>query len=127
MDRDEQEIREMVAEWIRASKEGDTKTVLSLMSDDVVFLVAGQAPMIGKNAFEAAGARRPANLDIQCDIREITVLEEWAWMWTDLTVSMARAPGEPRTTMKGNTLSILRKLNGRWVIARDANALTPVA
>lgn len=52
---DEQEIRQLVSTWLTASKAGDVETVLSLMSDDVVFLVAGQ-PVMRKADF--AGAAR---------------------------------------------------------------------
>ena len=44
MQDEEQAIRELVATWLRASKAGDTDKVLSLMADDVVFLVAGHPP-----------------------------------------------------------------------------------
>ncbi len=47
MDRDEQEIRQLVVTWMAATKAGDIDTVLSLMAEDVVFLVPGQAPMRG--------------------------------------------------------------------------------
>ena len=53
MTADEQEIRELVATWMSATKAGDLPTVLSLMTDDVVFLVAGQQPF-GKQQFAAA-------------------------------------------------------------------------
>ena len=39
---DEQAIRKLIATWLSASAAGDTQTVLSLMADDVVFLVPGQ-------------------------------------------------------------------------------------
>ena len=42
MENDEQEIRQLDSTWMAASKAGDVETVLSLMSDDVVFLVPGQ-------------------------------------------------------------------------------------
>ena len=60
MNSDEQEIRQLVATWIDATKTGDTDTVLSLMADDVVFLVTGQPPMIGKSGVRGghAGAVR---------------------------------------------------------------------
>ena len=45
MQNDEQEIRELVSKWMAASKAGDVDTVLSLMADDVVFLVPGQLVM----------------------------------------------------------------------------------
>jgi uncharacterized protein (TIGR02246 family) len=54
MQKDEQEIRQLVATWIAATKTGDIETVLSLMAEDVVFLLPGQPPMIGRAAFAAA-------------------------------------------------------------------------
>lgn len=58
MQSDEQEIRRLVSAWMEATKADDIETVLSLMSDDVVFLVTGQPPMIGKARFaEAARAQ----------------------------------------------------------------------
>ena len=42
MDRDEQAIRTRIETWITATKAGDATTVLSLMADDVVFLVPGK-------------------------------------------------------------------------------------
>ena len=51
--KDEQKIRELVANWMAATKAGDLATVLSLMADDVLFMVPGQEPF-GKEAFAAA-------------------------------------------------------------------------
>ena len=56
MQSDEQEIRQLVATWMAATKAGDIETVLSLIAEDVVFLVPGQQPMIGRSAFAAAAA-----------------------------------------------------------------------
>jgi len=50
---DERTIRELLAMWFDATKKGDTATVLSLMSDDAVFMVPGREPF-GK---EAVGCR----------------------------------------------------------------------
>jgi uncharacterized protein (TIGR02246 family) len=50
---DEQQIRELIATWMSATRAGDLATVLSLMTDDVVFLVPG-APPFGKQKFAAA-------------------------------------------------------------------------
>ena len=52
---DEQAIRELIDTWMRASRAGDTATVLSLMTDDVVFMTPGREPF-GKEAFAAASA-----------------------------------------------------------------------
>lgn len=39
MTEDERAIRTLVETWMTASKSGDLATVLSLMTDDVVFMV----------------------------------------------------------------------------------------
>jgi uncharacterized protein (TIGR02246 family) len=54
MNEDEKKIREVIATWMRATAEGDLQRVLSLMAEDVVFLIAGQQPMRGREAFAAA-------------------------------------------------------------------------
>ena len=74
---DEQQIRELVATWMSATKAGDTAKVLSLMTDDVVFLVAGQPPF-GKEQFAAADEAGPPGaplpqIDGHSEIQEIQV------------------------------------------------------
>ena len=49
---DERAIRDLIALWHRATAAGDVETVFDLMTEDVVFLVAGQPPMKGRAAFE---------------------------------------------------------------------------
>ena len=48
MSDDEKAIRTLIDTWLTASQAGDLQTVLGLMSDDVVFLVAGQQPFEAK-------------------------------------------------------------------------------
>ena len=129
MTSDEQEIRELVQTWMAATRSGDIDTVLSLMADDVVFLTPGGPPM-SKESFAAAARGQAAQggprFEGKSEIREIRILGEWAFMWTKLTVVVTPFAGEAMTRA-GHTLSILRKDNGRWVLARDANMLAPVA
>jgi uncharacterized protein (TIGR02246 family) len=131
MQSDEQEIRQLVATWMTATKAGDIDTVLSLMAEDVVFLLPGQPPMIGKSAFAAAagiqsGQERP-QFDGTSEIQEIKVLGDCAFMWAKLTVVMTPPGGGQSMVRAGHTLSILNKQNGKWVLARDANMLSPVS
>ena len=124
---DEQAIRELVATWLSASKAGDTEKVLSLMADDVVFLVTGQPPMRGKSAFAASQtALADINMETSSEIQEIKVFGEWAYLWTKLTVVMTPKPGGQPVRRSGNTLSILQKQNDAWVVFRDANMLAVV-
>lgn len=122
---DEQAIRELVDQWLAATKAGNIATVLTLMADDVVFMVPGREPF-GKQAF-AASAREMKNvvMEAQSDIREIQVMGNWAWMRNRLKVTMTPPGGKPMRR-SGYTLTILRKnADGTWVIARDANLLAP--
>jgi uncharacterized protein (TIGR02246 family) len=129
MSDDELEIRQLVQTWMDATKAGNIDTVLSLMATDVVVLSPGQPPMMGKGRF-ADAARAQAGqgaprFEGTSEIQEIKVFGDWAFMWTRLTVVITPVDGAVMTRA-GHTLSILRKENGRWVLARDANMLAPV-
>ena len=128
MTSDETAIRELVATWMSATKAGDLETVLGLMADDVVFLVPGQAPMIGKDAYAKAARPQssagPPKFDGHSEIQELKVLGDWAWLWSRLTVTVTPPGGGKTTVRAGHTLSIFRKDRGRWLLARDANLLT---
>jgi uncharacterized protein (TIGR02246 family) len=130
MHNDEREIRDLVATWMAATRAGDIDAVLNLMTDDVVFLVAGQPPMIGKAAFAAAAKGQAGQGSPQFDgaseVQEIRVLGDWAFMWTRLSV-VVRPQGGATSTRAGHTLTILRKQHNKWLLARDANMLAPVA
>ena len=128
MANDEQEIRQLVATWMAATKAGDVETVLSLIADDVVFLIPGQ-PVMRKADFAAASRSQASGdaprFDGSSEIQEIKILGDWAFMWTKLTVVIT-PPGAQQFTRAGHTLTILNKQNGKWVLARDANLLAPV-
>ncbi|HEX2256674.1 MAG TPA: SgcJ/EcaC family oxidoreductase [Afifellaceae bacterium] len=124
MTEDECAIRHLVETWMAATKAGDLQTVLSLMADDVVFLVPGREPF-GKEAFQAASeGLQDVRFEGKSDIREINVLGDWAYMRSFLEVTMTPPDGGNSVRRSGYTLTILRKeADGRWVIAQDANLL----
>src|SRR5215831_20278839 len=130
MQSDEQEIRQLISTWMAATKAGDVETVLSLMADDVVFLVPGQ-PVMRKADFAVAARAQSGQEGPQFDgtseIQEIKILGDWAFMWTKLTVVVTPPRGAQSMTRAGYTLSILKKQNGKWVLTRDANMLAPVS
>jgi uncharacterized protein (TIGR02246 family) len=65
----EQAIREWLKQWLAASAAGDSGTMLNMLTDDVVFLVAGQPPF-GKSEFKAAwdGPMKGARLESSADM-----------------------------------------------------------
>jgi uncharacterized protein (TIGR02246 family) len=125
MTSDERAIRELIATWMQASRESDLATVLGLMTDDVVFMVPGREPF-GKEAFAAMSqAMQGMRMEGTSDVRELSVLGDWAYLRNYLTVTMT-PPAGPPVRRAGHTLTILRKQDGRWLLARDANLLTVV-
>ena len=128
MSTDEQGIRDLVALWHSATAKGDVDTVLGLMAEDVVFLVAGKEPMRGRDAFERSlrALLKQYRIESSGEIQEIEVSGSLAYSWANLKVRIIPLSGDPASAREGSTLSILRKESqGAWVIVRDANLLTP--
>ncbi len=124
MTEDERAIRNLIDTWMFATGKGDIETVLNLMADDVIFMVAGQKPF-GKEAF-AAAFRGMLNVRFEgrSDIEELKVLGNWAYLRNYIDMTITPQQGEP-VHRAGYTLTILRKQeDGRWVLARDANLVT---
>ena len=117
---DETAIRNLVATWMAASKAGDIATVLSLMTDDVIFMVPGREPF-GREAFAAASdTMKNVRMEGKSDIRELRVLGDWAYLRNHIEITITPEGGEP-VKRSGWTLTILRKESGQWRLARDAN------
>ena len=126
---DDAEIGPLVGTWLAASTAGDVDTVLSLMTDDVVFLVAGQPPM--RKADFAAVARAQAGpgapqIDGWSESQDLQEMGNCAVAWTRLTVVITPRDGGKPSTRAGHTLTVFRREHGRWLLARDANLLVPV-
>ena len=129
MSTDEEEIRRLVTTWMEATKRGDLESLLALMAEDVVFLVPGQQPMVGKASFaalqRAQWTKGVPNFEATSEVQEINVRGEWAYMWTKLAIAIT-PPGNAKPVARaGHTLSILKKEQGKWLLARDANLLAP--
>ena len=123
---DEQQIRDLIATWLRVSAEGEINQILPLMAEDVVFLTPGHPPMRGRDAFAAsfAGWQGKFRLETNCEIQEIQTNGDWGYSWTKLSVTMTPVDGGPANRRSGHTLTVLRKnAAGAWQIFRDANLL----
>ena len=122
---DEKAIRELVDNWLEASKKHDVTTLLNLLDDDVLFIVPGREPF-GKEEFAAGNdAMKDVKMEAVIDIKEVKVAGEWAWMRSFLKVSFKPVDGDTMR-LSGHILTILRKTAaGKWVIHRDANFVMP--
>jgi uncharacterized protein (TIGR02246 family) len=125
---DQRAIRSLVAEWMAATKRGDGEAILELMTDDAVFLVPGQPPMtkaVFAMAARAEPRERPA-FDGVSDIKEIRVDGDSAYVWSHLTVTVTPPGDHAPIRRAGHTLSVFRRVEGKWRLARDANLLVQV-
>lgn len=126
MSPDECAIRDLVAAWMQGSREGDAPRVLSLMTDDAVFLVPGRPPF-GRAEFAAAFADMgDMRIEGHSEIEELQIVGEVAYMRSRLTVTATQPTGAP-VLRAGYALTIVRReTDGQWRIARDANLLSIV-
>ena len=123
---DEQQIRAVIDAWIEASRQQDLATVLSLMTEDVVFLTPGNAPMLRKDFVAASHAMTgKIKIDGSSEIQEITVAGDLAICWNRLEIVATSFDGSGAPVRrKGSTLSVFRRdQDGKWRIWRDANLL----
>jgi uncharacterized protein (TIGR02246 family) len=77
----EQAIRELITEWHDATASGKVDAILELMSEDVVFLVAGQPPVRGRQSFEKSlrGLLKQHRIESTSEVQEIEVSGDWAY------------------------------------------------
>ncbi len=124
---DEQAIRDLFTAWHEATTTGNLPKLLNLMAEDVVFLVPGQPPMRGRDAF-AAGFQtglQHYRIDYTWETQEIQIAGDWAYCWNHLSVTVIPLQAGSPKRRTGYTLTVLRKQpDGTWVVTRDANMLT---
>ena len=74
---DEQKIHALIDAWGEASEAGDLTAQMQLMTEDVVFLTSGSAPMHRKQFAEAFSAMvAMVHLTCRSNVQEITI--SWA-------------------------------------------------
>lgn len=126
MNSDEAAIRALIERGIEATRAGQAEAVLELMAPDAVFLMPGQPPIKGRDAFarNLRGALSENSIESASEIDEITVSGDMAYCRTRLAVTTVSKHGQLPLQRRGHTLSILRKgAHGQWLLTRDANML----
>jgi uncharacterized protein (TIGR02246 family) len=127
MSEDELAIRSVVSSWLDATKRGDIDAVLGLMTEDALFLTPGQAPMT-RAAFEAASRSQAAaklQIEAQSEIHEVRVDGSMGYLWSHLAVTVIPQGADP-IRREGHTLTVFKKVNGRWQLHCDANLLQKI-
>lgn len=128
MESDEQKIRELVTDWMTATKNGEVDRLLELIADDAVFLQTGR-PIMRKAGFARAitmfaGEQAP-EFEGKSEIQEIQIAGNWAFAWSNLSICVVPPGGAP-IRRAGYTLTVFEKQSGKWLLSRDANMLVDV-
>ena len=124
---DEHAIRTVQAAWFEATAAGDLARLRTLMADDVVFLAPSRPPF-GAAEFASAFEAGQRQVRISCvgELEEVVVAGDVAYTRGRLAVTILPLLGGVARRMSGYTLSVFRRQpDGRWVLARDANLLSP--
>jgi uncharacterized protein (TIGR02246 family) len=124
--RDEKALRALLSRWHRAVGAGDVAALLSMISEDAVFLAAERPPLRGRAAFaqEMIALTQSCTLESSAEIEEILVSDDLACCWATLSVTAAPLDGGAPSVRSGPVLSIFRKEAAEhWVLVRDANML----
>jgi len=128
MTEDEQAIRSLVSSWMEATARGDVDAVLGLMTEDAMFLTPGQPPM-NKAAFAATSRSQVSGklrIDAKSEVQEVHVDGSMAYLWSHLDVTVTAEGANNPIHRAGHTLTIFRKVGGRWLLSRDANMLVKI-
>ena len=122
---DESAIRELIERWTQAAKAHDVATMLTLLTDDVVFQVPGEAPFGKQGIIERISGVQSSRIATSSRrLEELKVIGDCAYSRVHLSVDIAPPDGPPRR-QSGHTLTVYRKNPlGHWQIARDANTLS---
>ena len=126
---DERAIREVHSTWIAAVNAGDLACLLNLMADDVVFLNPGQEPL-GRDGFPSgfSAAHQQARVNCISELEDVVVVGEVAYTRAQDSLSVTPRAGGEAMQLAGHRLTVYRKQpDGRWLLARDAHTLSPVA
>jgi uncharacterized protein (TIGR02246 family) len=126
---DERAIGEVHATWIDAVNTGDLVCLLSLMADDVVFLNPGQAPC-GRDGFSPgfSAAHQQSRINCTSELEDVVVVGEVAYTLSRDALSVTPRAGGEAIRLAGHRITVYRKQpDGRWLLARDAHTLSPVA
>ena len=128
MSNDERQIRETHTTWIEAVNAGNLAKLLTMMTDDVVFLGPGQEPF-GRDGFSTnySNAQTQILFDCASELEEVVVAGEVAFARSRDTLSLTPRVGGATVKLAGYRLTVYRKQHDdRWLLARDAHTLSEV-
>ncbi|MBS0580523.1 MAG: SgcJ/EcaC family oxidoreductase [Proteobacteria bacterium] len=126
MESDAQQIRRIHAAWIEAVNAGDLGRLLALVTDDVVFLSPGAAPL-DRAGFAAhfRTAQQQGQVHCHSELQEVGVAGDMAYARSRDALTVTPHAGGAGAKLAGHRLTLYRRQpDGRWLLARDAHTVT---
>src|SRR5215472_12974922 len=105
-----EQIRGLIDTWLAATRAGDLTAILNLMTEDVVFLTAGNVPM-RREDFVAGFKSMAGTVEIEgrANVQEITITGDLAVCWNLIEVKVTPLGGGATVKRAGNTLTVFRR------------------
>jgi uncharacterized protein (TIGR02246 family) len=126
MPTDDEAIRAVIQTWHERTAKGDVEGVLSLMTEDAVFLAAGKPAVNGRAAFEQGlrAVLAHGRIESSAQVDEVMVSGDLAFATTQLAVKVIPNDGSAAASRHGPTLTVFQRSgDGAWRLKRDANLL----
>jgi uncharacterized protein (TIGR02246 family) len=122
-------IQELTKAWLAAVQGKDLEQVLSMVTDDVIFLSASVPPIRGKDAVAALYRNMYARFDLvqTSAFEEVEVMGEWAYAWGSDSLVLIPLGGGTPIRLQGYGLTILqRQSDGSWRYRRGINSMVQI-
>jgi uncharacterized protein (TIGR02246 family) len=126
---DKEAIQRLTEEWSAAMRRRDAASLISMITEDAIFLPPGFPPIRGRQAVQAMYDLffpQFSNVEQTVSVEELEVAGEWAFIWGTESLVLAPPAGGPPIEMQGKGMSILRRQqNGSWKFSRGINNSLP--
>lgn len=112
-------LRGLVEEWVRTCLDANWDKLLTLLTDDVVFLPPNEPIVHGKTAIRSWFERSPAIKTFAATLEDAEGRGDLANARGTFSLNVEPSPGQ-RIQMTGKWLALYRKqANGSWLCALD--------
>jgi uncharacterized protein (TIGR02246 family) len=123
---DEQAIRTLYTSWFGAMERGDVRTLLSLVTPDVIVKIPASPPIVGREAL-----RKSLHAFTEAFTETVKYAVEETAAQGDLAFARVTEQATIRSRTDGSTSSVhgmhlailKRQPDGAWLIARDISSL----
>jgi ketosteroid isomerase-like protein len=112
--------------WLTAVRAGDVEKLMTLLTDDAVFMHPNRPAVVGSaaNRADLLSAFARFSVDQEAISDETVVAGEWAFDRSRVTTTITPISGGNPVTVRSKTITILRRqADGTWKIARTIGNL----